>query len=100
MIRSFRDKDDERLFRGKPSKKLPRPLQRGARRKLLMLNAAESLDDLRVPPGNRLEKLRGARKGEHQDCARLLHAAQPSRRWRWPTGHLQVISGQGARSSA
>ena len=65
MIRSFRDKDDERLFLGQPSKKLPRPLQRIARRKLLMLHAAESLDDLRVPPGNRLEKLRGDRKSQH-----------------------------------
>ena len=37
-----------------------------------------------------------ARKGEHQDCARLIHAAQPSRRRRWPEGHLQVILGQGA----
>ncbi len=46
-------------------KKLARPLQRTALRKLAMLDAAELLDDLRVPPGNRLEKLAGDRKGQH-----------------------------------
>ena len=65
MIRTFRDKEAERLFRREPGKTLPPPVQRVALRKLLLLDAAESLDDLRVPPGNRLEKLRGDRKGQY-----------------------------------
>jgi len=65
MIRAFRDKDTERLFRRERVKKLPSPVSRVALRKLLLLDAAESLDDLRVPPGNRLEKLRGDRKGQY-----------------------------------
>jgi proteic killer suppression protein len=65
MIRSFRDAETERLFWREPGSKFARPLQRAALRKLLMLNAAESLDDLRIPPANRLEKLAGARKGQY-----------------------------------
>jgi proteic killer suppression protein len=65
MIRGFRDRDTERVFRREPVGKLAAPVQRAALRKLLMLDAAESLDDLRVPPGNRLEKLAGNRKGQH-----------------------------------
>ena len=65
MIRSFRDKETEGLFRREPVKKIARPVQRPALRKLLLLDAAESLDDLRVPPGNRLEKLRGDRDGQY-----------------------------------
>jgi proteic killer suppression protein len=65
MIRSFRDKETERLFRREPVKKIPPPVQGTALRKLLLLDAAESLDDLRVPPGNRLEKLRGDRDGQY-----------------------------------
>ncbi len=65
MIRGFSDAETERLFRRNPGSKLPRPLQRAALRKLLLLDAAESLDDLRVPPGNRLEKLTGDRQGRY-----------------------------------
>lgn len=65
MIRTFRDQQTERLFRREPVKKLARPLQRSALRKLLVLDAAESLDDLRVPPGNRLERLTGDREGQY-----------------------------------
>jgi proteic killer suppression protein len=65
MIRGFRDNDTERLFRRERRSKLPRRLQRAALRKLLLLDAAESLDDLRVPPGNRLEKLAGDRAGQY-----------------------------------
>jgi proteic killer suppression protein len=65
MIRSFGDKQTERLFLREPVKKLARPLQRTALRKLAILDAAESLEDLRVPPGNRLEKLSGDRQGQH-----------------------------------
>ena len=65
MICSFRDAETERLFRRERGSKLAPPLQRAALRKLLLLDAAESLDDLRVPPGNRLEKLAGARAGQY-----------------------------------
>jgi len=65
MIRSFRDSGTEQLFRRERGSKLPRPLQRAALRKLLLLDAAGSLDDLRVPPGNRLEKLAGDREGQY-----------------------------------
>mgnify|MGYP001597907156 CR=1 FL=1 len=65
MIRSFGDKDTERLFRRQPVRKLPQDIQRVALRKLRQLDAATSLDDLRVPPGNRLEKLTGDRAGQH-----------------------------------
>jgi toxin HigB-1 len=65
MIRSFRDDEAERLFQRERRVKLSRPLQRAALRKLLILDAAESLDDLRVPPGNRLEKLAGDREGQY-----------------------------------
>jgi proteic killer suppression protein len=65
MIRSFGHKDTERLFLRERVKKFARPLQRVALRKLALLDAAESLDDLRVPPGNRLEKLTGDREGQY-----------------------------------
>jgi toxin HigB-1 len=65
MIRGFRDTETERLFRRERGSKLARPVQRAALRKLLLLDAAESLDDLRVPPGNRLEKLMGDRAGQY-----------------------------------
>jgi proteic killer suppression protein len=65
MIRSFRDEQTERLFHRLPVKKLVRPLQRTALRKLVLLDAAVSLEDLRVPPGNRLEKLVGDRTGQY-----------------------------------
>jgi toxin HigB-1 len=65
MIRSFRDKETERIFLREPRTKLARPFQRAALRKLLMLHAAVSLNDLLVPPGNRLEKLSGDREGQY-----------------------------------
>jgi proteic killer suppression protein len=65
VIRSFRDRETERLFRRERSRALPTDLQRVALRKLVQLDAAASLADLRVPPGNRLEALRGARAGQH-----------------------------------
>jgi proteic killer suppression protein len=65
MIRSFRDTETERLFRRERGSKLARNLKRAALRKLLLLDAAELLDDLRVPPGNRLEKLAGDRAREY-----------------------------------
>lgn len=65
MIRSFRDRETEKVFNREPSRRWSRDLQRVARRKLLMLDAAETLADLRVPPGNRLEKLSGDREGQY-----------------------------------
>ena len=65
MIRSFRDRDTERLFDRRAIKRFGQPVQRVALRKLRMLDAAVGLEDLRVPPGNRLERLRGDRAGRH-----------------------------------
>ena len=65
MIRSFRCKDTEKLFGRVLSQKLPHDVQRVARRKLEILDAAETLEDLRIPPANRLEKLHGKRAGQH-----------------------------------
>ena len=65
MIRSFGDKDTERLFRRQPIRKLPPVIQRVALRKLRQVDAATTLGDLRVPPGNRLEKLAKDRAGQH-----------------------------------
>lgn len=65
MIKSFRDRDAERLFARHPTRRLGAEVQRVALRKLRMLDAAQSLEDLRVPPGNRLERLRGDRSGQH-----------------------------------
>ena len=65
MIRSFRDRETEKVFRRESTRKLPPEIQRMAQRKLAILDAAESLQDLRVPPGNRLERLSGDREGQH-----------------------------------
>ena len=65
MIVSFRDTETEKLWRTGRSRKLPADLQRGAFRRLALLNAALTLDNLRVPPGNKLEPLRGDRAGEY-----------------------------------
>ena len=65
MIRSFRDKETESVFHRDKIKRFALTVQRAALRKLLLLDAAESLVDLRVPPGNRLEKLAGDRKGQY-----------------------------------
>ena len=64
MIRSFRNRDTERLFRRRPTPRF-RNFESVARRKLEMVAAAHQLSDLRVPPGNRLEALAGNRKGQH-----------------------------------
>jgi toxin HigB-1 len=65
MIRGFKDRATRTLFERRPSRRLPTGIQRAALRKLVLLDAAESIDDLRVPPGNRLEALSGDRKGQH-----------------------------------
>ena len=65
MLQSFADKDTGRVWRRERSKRLDQTTQRTALRKLLIMDAAETLDDLRIPPGDRLEKLRGDRVGQH-----------------------------------
>lgn len=65
MIRGFRDQQTESVFRRRRVKGFPQDVQRAALRKLLILDAAESLNDLRVPPGKDLEKLKGDRKGTY-----------------------------------
>ena len=64
MIRSFRDWETKNVFERERSRRLAPDVQRRAHRKLLLLDAAEALDDLRVPPGNRLERLSGDRAGQ------------------------------------
>jgi toxin HigB-1 len=64
VIHSFRDRDAQRLFADEAMPRF-RAFEVVARRKLLLLNAAGRLDDLKVPPGNRLEALRGSRKGQY-----------------------------------
>ena len=65
MIRSFKDSATERLWSRQRVTSIDPRIERAALRKLVMLDAAEILDDLRVPPGNRLETLRGNRAGQH-----------------------------------
>jgi toxin HigB-1 len=82
VIRTFANDETEKLFRREPIKRLPRSLHRPALRKLIMLDAATALDDLRAPPGNRLERLRGDREGQH--------SIRVNRQWRicfrWQNG--------------
>jgi toxin HigB-1 len=65
MIASFKDKETEKVFKREHSGKIPQVIQGAAHRKLVMLHAAAFLEDLNGPPGNRLEALKGYRKGQH-----------------------------------
>jgi len=65
VIESFASEETEKIFQGEISKKLPIEIQRTARRKLLYLDEAESLQDIQAVPGNRLEKLKGNRAGQY-----------------------------------
>jgi toxin HigB-1 len=65
MIQKFKDKETQKIFERKRSRKLPSDIQQVALRKLRMLNRAETLQDLRVPPANRLERLVGDRDGQY-----------------------------------
>ena len=86
MIKSFRSADAEALFQDRPVARL-RAIERPARRKLLYLSQARSLQDLLVPPGNRLEALKGDRKGQHSirinDQWRIC--------FRWVEGHVYDV---------
>ncbi len=87
MIRSFRDKETRRVFERERRSKFARGLQRAALRKLLLLDAAETLDDLRAVPGNHLEKLSGNRAGQL--------SIRINRQWRicfrWSTGNAEDV---------
>ena len=84
MIKSFRCRETEKIWQGSVSRRLPQAIQQVARRKLRMLNNAEMLDDLRVPPANRLERLRGNRAGQY--------SIRINDQWRicfkWQRGHV------------
>ena len=65
MIKSFKDSETEKIFRFTRSRRLPSDIQQVALRKLRMVNNAKSINDLRVPPANRLERLTGNRVGQY-----------------------------------
>lgn len=65
MIKTFADKETEKIYSQRFSKKLPQSIQRIALRKLIMIDNAQNLEDLRVPPVNHLERLEGNREGQY-----------------------------------
>jgi proteic killer suppression protein len=90
MIRGFADAETERIWSGRQSRKWPADIQAVALRKLRMMNQARVLSDLRVPPGNRLEVLKGEREGQH--------SIRINSQWRicfvWPQGgpeHVEIV---------
>ena len=87
MIKSFKDRDTERLFQRERAKRPGANVQRTALRKLRMLDAATTLDDLRVPPANRLEKLKADRAGQY--------SIRINRQWRvcfvWRSGDAHDV---------
>jgi proteic killer suppression protein len=87
VIRSFADRDTEQVWKRLPVRRWPPELHRAAYRKLLMIDAAENLQDLRVPPGNRLEKLGGDRAGQY--------SVRINEQWRvcfhWKEGHADEV---------
>lgn len=88
MIRSFRDDEARKIFKRRHSRRVPTDLQRVALRKLTVLDAAETLEDLRVPPGNRLERLSREREGQH--------SIRINDQWRicfvWREGHAYGVA--------
>jgi toxin HigB-1 len=87
MIKSFRDKETEQIFTRHFSRRFPAELHRVAWKKLALLDAAERLEDLRIPPGNRLEKLSGDLEG--------LYSIRMNDRWRicfrWSEGNARKV---------
>ena len=90
MIKSFANIETEKVFNREFSRKLPPDIQRNARRKLELLNVAKVLNDMRIPPGNRLEILVGDRDGQH--------SIRVNQRWRicfvWRNGaahHVEIV---------
>jgi proteic killer suppression protein len=87
MIASFRDKEAETIWDGRRSRRLPGDIQAVALRKLRLLNNARHLEDLRIPPANRLEALKGDRGGQH--------SIRINDQWRicfvWREGHAHEV---------
>lgn len=87
MIVTFRDAEAATIWEGRRSRRLPDDIQPAALRKLRLLNNARRLDDLRIPPGNRLEALKGDRRGQH--------AIRINEQWRicfiWKDGHAHQV---------
>ncbi|NCN44063.1 MAG: plasmid maintenance system killer [Piscirickettsiaceae bacterium CG_4_9_14_3_um_filter_43_564] len=87
MIKTFKDKEAKKVFDGHFSKKLPQTIQRKARMKLRILDAAMCLEDLLIPPANRLEALTGDRQGQH--------SIRINQQWRvcfvWNNGSVEIV---------
>ena len=96
MIRSFRDRETERVWDGQRSRRLPPDIQDAALRKLRLMNQARRIDDLRIPPGNRLEALIGGRRGQH--------SVRINQQWRicfeWPSGAEPLAIAKAVRGGA
>ena len=90
MITGFADKETEKIYNQQFSKKLPHDIQRIALRKLIMIDNAEKVEDLRVPPGNHLEPLHGDREGQYSirinDQFRICFTADGSR-----FGNVEIV---------
>lgn len=90
MIKTFADKATAAVFQGLEVRKLPRPMQVTARRKLMLIDAANSIQALRVPPGNRLDSLKGDRKGQWSirinDQWRICFDWQDGHAW-----HVEIV---------
>ena len=87
MIKGFAARETDRIWQGGRSRRLPSDIQRSALRKLRSLDSAEHLEDLRSPPGNRLERLSGDREGQY--------AIRINQQWRicfrWSDGHAYDV---------
>lgn len=83
MIKSFADKATAAVFSGQEVRRLAKPLQQAARRKLAMIDAAAGLDALKAPPANRLEAMKGDRKGQYS----IRINSQWRVCFRWEAGH-------------
>ena len=87
MIKDFKCKETERIWQGTVSRRLPQNIQQIARRKLRMLNNAKIINDLRIPPNNRLEALKGNRKGQY--------SIRINKQWRicfiWTNGTVEAV---------
>ncbi|MDY7031971.1 MAG: type II toxin-antitoxin system RelE/ParE family toxin [Thermodesulfobacteriota bacterium] len=87
MIKSFKCKETEKIFKRNSSKKFPQNIQRAALKKLRMINRANIINDLRVPPSNHLELLHGKRKGQY--------SIRINDQWRicfeWSNGEAQKV---------
>lgn len=87
MIKSFANKETEGVWKGEFSSKLPNEIQKTARRKLRMLNNSQTIHDLKIPPANRLEKLKGDRKG--------FYSIRVNKQWRivfrWTNNNAEQV---------